>query len=572
MAAHDLLLKIGGVNDTIGKNPYFRTAGVEYTVGPPITYLGNSLEGALFNDNGSGAVTVGAGDIYPNFNFFSTVSAPGTVNIVDGASPAGLTRTNGIITVNIVGHGLSVNDIFSLKSVTFNSTHERDLNGVYKVFQVLDNDHFQFIKLGENFIKTEYTYPLAVTLFKYSDPAIQIFDNRDVSSVSGLSYTSVLLSPKIVTDVTGSGEDPARRRITPEDLYIRFRIVNKTELSGGLNSNIFDVVDIVSGENVKPIIWAWFFGGLTKTTASDFTSADRTPNNIFDIIFNSYAIVLRPTGGGSYLEFALLKFNWGSVTDGITGNWFTNFIDTPLINKYDNVNGTDLGYLISSNPNVAKTSNVSRIVELATSSSFFYDSEVPLKVNLKISIRKHLLTDQSTDNTYYFQLAKNDDYNSFGDGTVYSDILHSFITRPKTDGLTVINILAGGYTPAVASDIGKDIKDGATTVGQLAWFDNTNKIWWAKNVSTAIPSSTSLTINTGTGAGTTTGVSVFDSSLSFVNPIGTVNTVQSNYLLMPWMYLKFVNVEPTSYQTYSSKMIIDNVLFKQLNSNSKLYY
>jgi len=571
MAAHDLLLRLGGVNDTIGKVPYFRTAGVDYsTADGPIVYVNNSLEGALFDDSGAGVLT---GPIHPNFNFFDT-TGPNTPPQTTGFSVTSLSRASGIVSVTVDGspaHGLAVNDIFAMTGITFDGTYVYDFNGVYKVFQVISSTEFQFIKLGPDFSSTYYTaiYPInGVTIFKYSNSAIAVFDNRQAGDISGLSYTSFLLSSQVVTDVSGAGTSPARKRITPEDLYIRFRIVNSTEDQGGLNSNVFDVIDVATQENVKPILWAWFFGGLTKTTASDFTSADRSPNNIFDILFNSYVIVLRPTGGGSYLEFALLKFNWGEVT---SGNWFSNFIDTPLINKYDNVNGTDLGYLISTNPNVAKMSGVSRIVELATSSSFFYDSEIPLDVNLKISIRKHLLSDQSTDNTYYFQLAKNDDYNSFGDGAVYSNLLHSFITRPKTDGLTVITLPAA-YTPANTTDIGKDIKDGVTTVGQLAWFDNTAQVWWAKNVNTPILNATALTVDTGVGAGTTSGTSYFDSGLSFVISVGTVNTVQASYLLMPWMYFKFINLDPTAYVANSSKILIDNVLFKQLNSNNKLFY
>jgi hypothetical protein len=566
MAAHDLLLRLGGVNDTIGKSPYFRTAGIDYHAGPPITYVNNSLEGVLFDENapGSGIVDVPGGTVNPNFNYFENVGAGSSVNIVDGAAPGGISRTNGLVTVNIVAHSLSVGDIFSITGITFDGTHTILMDGVYKVFQVIDADHFQFIKLGEDFVKTYYTYPLAITLFEFSDPAVTIFDNRQPADASGISYSSILLSPKDVANTVA-----LRKRITPEDLYVRFSIADSTGLLGGLNSNIFDVIDVTTEENVKPIIWAWFFGGLTKVTSSDFTSADRTTNNIFDILFNSYAVVLRPTGTGSYLEFALLKFNWGTIT---SANWFTDFIDTALINKYDNINGVDLGYLISTNPDVAKIADVSKITEIAKSSSFFYDSEIPFEMNLKISIRKHLLTDQSTDNSYYFQLAINQDYDSFGDAAIYSNIMHAFIQRPKTNGLTTIAFQLAGYVSAITSDLGKDVKDGLTTVGTLAWYDNTNRIWWLKNVADTIADLTALTIDTGTGAGTTTGASIFDSGLSFVNPITGVNTIQSNYLLMPWMYLKYINLNPTAYGVNASTIKIDNVLFKQLNSSNKLYF
>lgn len=139
----------------------------------------------------------------------------------------------------------------------------------------------------------------------------------------------------------------------------------------------------------------------------------------------------------------------------------------------------------------------------------------------------------------------------------------------------VVKILVAGYTPAVQSDIGKAVVNGNGST--LAWFDNTTgadgyKTWWVKGATTIITTGASLSISGGTGVGTTFGSSYVDSSLSFVNPVGTDSSVQNNYLLMPWVYFKFVNIDPTAYQSNSSKIIIDNVLFKQLNSASKLYY
>jgi len=584
MAAHDLLLRRTSISgnpsdDTIGKDPYFRTAGVDYTITDGIAYLNNSLEGHLFDDAGSGFVT---GPIHPNFNFFDAIG-PGTLaNIVNthiNPDWRGVTRANGLVTVNIIAHGLNVGDIFSIRGITFDSTHTVDLNGVYKVFQKLDDDAFQFIKLGEDlpYYTTaptiRYTYPASVRLFKHEVPVITIYDNRAPSDVSGLSFTSVLLSPLPVTDVSDISLG-LKKRIVPEDLYVRFKIADSTGELGGLNAAMFDVIDTTTSENVKPIIWAWFFGGATKITASDFTSADRDPENNFDIIFNSYAIVLRPSGSGTYLEFALLKFNWGAVSGA---NWFTNFIGTPLIYRVPNpyVNGIDLGYLISTNPNVAKTSGTPRVVEITKSSSFLYDASKPLELNLKVSIRKHSLSDQSTDNTYYCQLAVNPDYNSFGDGAQYSNVMHSFIQRPRTNGLSTVTFQAMGYVPpANYTDIGKTVTDGVNTYGQLVWYDNTlpNPVWWLRNNPLTVPASASLTLVTGTGAGIAYSPSVVDANLPFVIPMSDDATTLKNYLLMPWMYFKYVNLNPTAYNVNASTIKIDNIMFRQMNSSNKLYF
>lgn len=561
MAAHDLLIRTIDAYDTIGKSPYFRTAAVDRSiVDGPVVYVNNSLEGNLFDDSGTGKVLFGPGTIHPNFNFISTIgSPPASVDVTS------LSRANGIVTIGVTSHGLSTNDLFSIEGVPLDSTHDYEFNGVYKVFQKIDNDQFTFVKKGQDFSGTYYSYPITVTLWKYSssEPALSIFDNRQPADASGLSYSSILISPKILTD------SKTRRRVSTGDLYIRFNIADSTGLLGGLNTNIFNVIDVTTNENVKPIIWAWFFGGITKVADGNFLTADRNPNNNLDTIFNSYAVVLRPTGEGSYLEFALVKFNWGEIT---SANWFTNFIDTALINKYSNVGGVDLGYLISTNPNVAQISGVQKVVEITKSSSFLYDSEQPLKFNLKISVRKHLLSDQSTDNSYYFQLATSSDYNSFGDAALYSNIMHSYIKRPRTNGLTVTTFQVAGYVNVVSSDLGKNVVVAANSVGTLSWYDNTTRTWWIKDVASAIPSGSAITINTGIGAGTSNINSYFDSGLRYINPINSDSTDQRNYLLLPWIYFKFINLSPTGYVSGSSTIKIDNLLFRQMNADDKLYF
>jgi hypothetical protein len=159
-------------------------------------------------------------------------------------------------------------------------------------------------------------------------------------------------------------------------------------------------------------------------------------------MFGSYAIVLRPSGDGSRLEFALVKFNWPAED---TRDWMSSTVDTDRFNRYI-VGGTDLGYLISTNPEVGQIAGSSIITEITKSDSFTYDSEFPVKLNLKITIRKHMLTDSVLDGTYLVNLLVNDDYDKFGLGAHYDSILHGYITKPSP----AINEVTTLYIPSPA--------------------------------------------------------------------------------------------------------------------------
>jgi hypothetical protein len=75
----------------------------------------------------------------------------------------------------------------------------------------------------------------------------------------------------------------------------------------------------------------------------------------------------------------------------------------------------------------------------------------------------------------------------------------------KTDGylneIQILTLQASGYTNAVASDIGKTVKDDGADTGPLLAYNNTDRKWWIRYGST-IASGSSMTISGGTGAGT----------------------------------------------------------------------
>ncbi len=72
-----------------------------------------------------------------------------------------------------------------------------------------------------------------------------------------------------------------------------------------------------------------------------------------------------------------------------------------------------------------------------------------------------------------------------------------------TNGVYLLTMQAGGYTNAVAGDIGKTVTDG-TRSGVLLAYDNTLRKWWVRR-GTATAWAGACTITTGTGAGTITG-------------------------------------------------------------------
>jgi hypothetical protein len=75
----------------------------------------------------------------------------------------------------------------------------------------------------------------------------------------------------------------------------------------------------------------------------------------------------------------------------------------------------------------------------------------------------------------------------------------------KTEGqngeIQILTLSSSGYTNAVATDIGKVVKDDGADTGPLLDYDNTNRKWWIRSSST-IASGSTMTITSGTGAGT----------------------------------------------------------------------
>lgn len=73
-------------------------------------------------------------------------------------------------------------------------------------------------------------------------------------------------------------------------------------------------------------------------------------------------------------------------------------------------------------------------------------------------------------------------------------------------GIRILTFNVSGYTSAIGTDIGKVVTDGATDTGRLLAYDNTQRKWWVRQdaADDNFPSG-SLTITTGTGAGTLSG-------------------------------------------------------------------
>jgi hypothetical protein len=427
MSSHDLKFRDATPYDVVGKYPYIYFADCEIGSFLPAAYANNSLEGAEFDQL---PLTTG------------TVSIPNPVNMdykyMDAMSPVSYVISDVVITedpdtgirtctvTTTAPHSYAVGDIVAITGVDWDDAHP-SINGTWTVYSIAgDLSTFDF----ETKLPVATSYSAAALISGSSGvalgPVFQIADYRSPTDARGKSFTSTLFTLKNIYAVPTA----TFTRILPSDLYTRFRFQTGSDIDpqGGINSNLFNVVD-TAGNNVKPVLWAYFFG------YSDSTIVTRTSTH-FEIAFNSYAIVLRPSGSGSNLEFAIVKFNWGLIPDSSAWN---GILGTDYFKLYGNdvFPGSALGYLISTNPDVGKTTTFSPVTELAKSDSFTYNSEFPVKLNLKISIRKHLLSDSQLDGTYLVNLMINDDYDKFGEGEHYDSILHTYISKPSPTSWTI---------------------------------------------------------------------------------------------------------------------------------------
>jgi hypothetical protein len=417
MATHDQKFRTEAAYINKGKRPYIYFGDSERGALVSNGYINNSLEGAIFDASsaGTGQIVISSGVVTPNFGFYDAIGGAvwsiSLVSIISGVCKMKATGTTDYV----------VGDIVAITGFPFSSTIPF-VNGTWVVTSVttttFSNDTFTFEINAPNH-GAEAGPGLAHKGF-----AFQIYDNRPLTDAKGDSFSSVLFTPTPTYSVA-----VGYKRVLPSDLYTRFRFQSYSDVTpqGGINSNLFNVVDSANN-NIKPALWAYFFG------YNDSTIASRASANHFEIAFNSYAIVLRPSGVGSTLEFALVKFNWGTDTE----NWMSSIVGTDRFKSYT-ISGTDLGYLVSTNPDVGKVAGVSVVSEIAKSDSFTYSSEFAAKFNLKITVRKHLLSDSILDGTYLVNLMINDSYNSFGEHAHYDSILHGYITKPSpvfmtTDG------------------------------------------------------------------------------------------------------------------------------------------
>ena len=105
-------------------------------------------------------------------------------------------------------------------------------------------------------------------------------------------------------------------------------------------------------------------------------------------------------------------------------------------------------------------------------------------------------------------------------------------TNGYTDEVHVL-VLDGAYTNFVTGDIGKQVNDDASPVGELLDYDNTaQKIWVRIGSSTVIADGSAITIASGTGIGDASGDSLTGETL-FANPytLGTLYSTLPLYII-----------------------------------------
>lgn len=104
----------------------------------------------------------------------------------------------------------------------------------------------------------------------------------------------------------------------------------------------------------------------------------------------------------------------------------------------------------------------------------------------------------------------------------------------ETDGwngvVLVVNLASAGYAVCVGSDIGKNVTDDASDVGELLAYDNTLRKWWIRDTNShgAIATGSTMDIPTGSGAGTADGGSATGENLwANVYSLGTIESSPS---------------------------------------------
>lgn len=106
----------------------------------------------------------------------------------------------------------------------------------------------------------------------------------------------------------------------------------------------------------------------------------------------------------------------------------------------------------------------------------------------------------------------------------------------KTSGwlneIHVVSFASGGYTSAVAGDIGKMVNDDGVDFGTLLAYDNTLRKWWIRTGSaTTMASGSVVTIDSGTGGGTTSAISATGENLwANIYSLGTIEAGSQLYI------------------------------------------
>lgn len=123
------------------------------------------------------------------------------------------------------------------------------------------------------------------------------------------------------------------------------------------------------------------------------------------------------------------------------------------------------------------------------------------------------------DGTYLTE----DSYLYLSGGSVQSSGYDSEIYR--------LTLNSSGYTNCVSGDLFKVVTNGTQTA-RLLYYDNTNRVWMVRKISGTLSNNQSLTITSGTGAGTTAssgGVVTGEDGWGNMFTLGTINHHQGTY-------------------------------------------
>lgn len=268
-------------------------------------------------------------------------------------------------------------------------------------------------------------------------------------------------------------------------------------------------------------------GTATGTPAPGETTIDYTISITFIANFDITVNVRKSSSPVKYLPYET-----GATVTATGANVFiAQVIDTVVLSSYGSISSDWTVNLINKTVKHTSGSTVYSVKNIYSWLGDYFDDlgviddQVPMSASTP--------TEYNLINGWFI----NDDSFQYLSGGAITSIAQTSI-------IYLLTFASGGYTSAVAGDIGKVVHDGGSThTGTLLDYDNTNRKWWVRKTLGTFANSDVITITTGTGAGTilaSAGVATGESIWSNLFTLGTIvagttlDVYQNDTQITPW--------------------------------------